>query len=90
MRFIILAAVALGGCVPAKPEMEIVMVAPEPAPAVKPHECNPKSDPKWQRLPDTALRKSDIVRADAANARSFDTISGRRRDCWAVLNAAKG
>jgi hypothetical protein len=85
MRMIAVAALALAACAN-DPKPEIVMVEPE-AQAVRPAECNPKADPQWKRLPDSALKKSDIARTDAANARSFDVLTGRRRDCWSVLNA---
>lgn len=85
IRCFLAAVLVLAGCAK-DPKPEIVMVEPE-AQTVRPAECNPKADPQWKRLPDSALKKSDIARTDAANARSFETVTGRRRDCWSILNA---
>lgn len=84
------AALGLGGCGIFKtPEPEIVVVEAEPVPTVKPQECDPKGDPKWKRMPDRALSKSDVSRSDNVNGRAFDKLRGHREACWSVLTASK-
>lgn len=70
-----------------KPAPETVLVQAEPTPLPRPAECDPSRDPKWTRLPQRALTKSDLARGDNANGRAFDRLAGKRRACWDVLNA---
>lgn len=66
-----------------KPAPEIVFVTAEPAAVTWPSACT-SPDPKWSKLPDSDVRKSDIPRNDEKNKTNYTEILGKRDVCRAA------
>lgn len=88
IAIIVLIALTLGGCAKAPPPPVVIA-----APAAKPYmpaECDERSDPRWQQLPDADVKRSDGARAWRTNRGRYGDIQRKRRVCGKALRAGRG
>ena len=86
----VVACGVLGGCASTKTPPAPAIVAVPPAKPYVPAECDERKDPRWAKLPDADVRRSDGARAWRRNKEAFASMRRSRSVCGSALRAGRG